>query len=320
MTNMPQAKKWLIAFMIITLATNLSACGKKSPDAKPNTSSMQKTPPELGKMKTDLAQLGTMLENRKKTMVKLATPIASQNGQQQAQQGTQSGSQKSGQQSSKNKTEKGTQSSGQQGGNSQTKTASKQGTSEKTATTSTTESSDWQKEMDLVRKLHEDWNSLEPVAVVKNLATATQTGMEESLNALTQAVENKTILPAQTAANRVFGFFVEIEALFADTVTSDLDKMRYHIAEARLQGENNNWTVAGEEVGKTMETWRRLSYAVDPDIDRQLLHKVEHSINDLTSAVAEASLTLTDIKTEIALKNLDDLEKEVKSRAFKVSQ
>jgi hypothetical protein len=60
-----------------------------------------------------------------------------------------------------------------------------------------------------------------------------------------------------------------------------------------------------------LEIWRRLSYSLDK-IERQTLNQVEHSLTDLVEVVTEQSGILTSIKTEIALQNLDKLEREIK--------
>ncbi len=43
-----------------------------------------------------------------------------------------------------------------------------------------------------------------------------------------------------------------------------------------------------------------------------MLNQMEHSLTDLSDAVVEMSMILTSIKTEIALHNIDTLERELK--------
>jgi hypothetical protein len=165
--------------------------------------------------------------------------------------------------------------------------------------------------MQLVRSLHQEWNGLEPEAVSKGMSTETQEALETNLFDLTRAVESRQALEAQLAANQVYRYYIEAAALFKTGIPSNLERVRYHVTEARLQGSKGSWTEAQSEARQALEIWRRLSYSLDK-IERHTLNQVEHSLTDLVDVVTEQSTILTSIKTEIALQNLDKLEREIK--------
>ena len=83
------------------------------------------------------------------------------------------------------------------------------------------------------------------------------------------------------------------------------------MTEARLQGEKGSWAGAQDEAKRALEIWRRLSYSLTR-IERRTLNQMEHSLTDLIDAVGEMSMILTSIKTEVALQNIDALEREIK--------
>jgi len=294
---LPDRRIAILFLIIIALALNGAGCGQQSPQKKPAPQQKaQKPPPELEKMKKDLAELGTMLEKRRNPEVDVSSPIAQTQNKKQGQ------SKQQGQQGG-NDSQSGGQSQAQGGGSE--KKQSEQ------AQQAAGQEREWQAEMKLVRSLHEDWNGLEAEAIAKGMSSAAQAALEENLCRLTRAVENREALEAELAANQVYRYYIEAAARFKTGIPPDLERIRYHVAETRLQGEIGSWGNAEEEAMRAMEIWRRLSYSLDK-IDRQMLAQTEHSLTDLVDVVAERSNLLTAIKTEIALQNINRLERQVR--------
>ncbi|MGI6549619.1 MAG: hypothetical protein ACOX4Q_06185 [Syntrophomonadales bacterium] len=275
--------RYLIAAVLITfLSFNTLGCNNNTPQKKPTeTQETEKPPPELEKMKKSLAELGTMLEKRRSPEVEVALE-AEKGGQ-----GNQEGGESEGDGGQQN-----------QKGGQQAKALSRE----------------WQEEMELVRNLHREWNGLEPEAVSKGMSNATQEALETNLFDLTRAIESRQALEAQLATNQVYRYYIEAAALFKTGIPPNLERVRYHVMEASLQGVKGSWTEAQGEASQALEIWRRLSYSLNR-IERQTLNQVEHSLTDLVEVVTEQSGILTSIKTEIALQNLDKLEREIKGSA-----
>jgi predicted ATP-binding protein involved in virulence len=148
----------ILFFMILVLL--VPGCRKNSPQSKPIAGSTQKTPQELDKMRNDLSKLGTMLEQRKQPAQQSKEPLAGTGGTQQSSQ----------QSNNSQPTQKNAPSASAASGK---ENATSAGGNTKTA------SSDWQKEADQVRKLHQDWNALEPKALEKGLTGDTQKSLEK---------------------------------------------------------------------------------------------------------------------------------------------
>lgn len=273
--------------LVIILSFGSLSCGSNSPQRKPaETEKSEKPPPELERMKKTLAELGTMLEKRRSPQVEIALV---QDEKQAAQgSGHQQGQSEGGKESEKPQGESGVQ-------NRQTAAGGKE----------------WKEEMELVRTLHRDWNSLEPEAITKGMTSTTQAALEENLARLTRAVEGRQALEAQLAANQVYRYYIEVAARFKTKIPPNLERVRYHVTEARLQAEQGSWANAQEEAKKALEIWHRLSYSLTK-IERRTLNQMEHSLTDLIDAVGEMSMILTSIKTEIALQNIENLERELK--------
>lgn len=264
------------------------SCGSNSPQQKPaETEKSEKPPSELERMRKTLAELGTMLEKRRSRQVEIAlVQDEKQDVQGSAQQDTQS----------------------QEGRGSQNQQGEPGAQNQRTATGSR----EWKEEMELVRSLHRDWNSLEPEAITKGMTSTTQAALEENLARLTRAVESRQALEAQLAANQVYRYYIEVAARFKTKIPPNLERVRYHVTEARLQGEKGSWAGAQDEANRALEIWRRLSYSLTR-IERRTLNQMEHSLTDLIDAVGEMSMILTSIKTEVALQNIETLEREIKA-------
>ncbi len=269
----------IIIVLIAIIAVGSLSCGKKSPLPKPTPTQTQKPPPELEKMKKDLGQLGTLLKKRRTAEIEIS-PQAHER-ERNNQEDTQNHSQK--------------EDDGQKNQSGQF----------------TTKEHEWREEMKTVRSLHRAWNGLEPEAVTKGMTSANQVALEKNLCDLTLAVESQRALEAQLAANQVYRYYIEAAALFKTGVPANLERIRYHVAETYLQGAKGSWTNAEEEALKSMEIWQQFSYSLDK-IERQELYQMEHSLTDLYDVVSKHSIILTSIKSEIALQNLDQIERKIK--------
>ncbi|MGE5404364.1 MAG: hypothetical protein ACM3PP_05450, partial [Candidatus Saccharibacteria bacterium] len=173
-------------------------------------------------------------------------------------------------------------------------------------------SPDWSQESQEVVKLHQAWNKLEPKAVTKGLSSATQTAMEMALSDLTHAVDRRVLSDAELQANQVYRYYVETTAVFGGPVPSDLGRIQYHIKQARILGNIGEWRNAHFEAISALDTWRRISYSLNK-IDRNQLHQAEHSITDVRDAVDNLSPVVTDVKAQIAISNLQQIEKKLKT-------
>ncbi|NLV17570.1 MAG: hypothetical protein GXY50_10260 [Syntrophomonadaceae bacterium] len=172
--------------------------------------------------------------------------------------------------------------------------------------------SEWKEEMDKVRSLHRHWNGLEPEAVAKGLSATVQSNLEESLALLTSSVENRRPLEAELAANQTFRNYIEVARLFKTNIPANLERVRYHIVESRLQSNMGSWDKAEEEARQSLTIWQRTAYSLEK-IQRAQISQMEHSLTDLVEAVQKKSSILTEIKSEIALDNLEQLEKKIKA-------
>lgn len=287
-----------LLFLALLLSTGCRQQAPKKPSAQ--NKSPEKPPAALEQMNTHLSDLGGLL--KKRYLADLNSQMNQARGvvqpkQETAKQTAQSGS--SGTQKTQNK------------GQAQPapKTVSKQDSS---STQGTSAVKKWDKEDKLVQALHTDWNQLEPKAAVKGLPAAIQQKLEAQLSSLTQAVFAGKVLESSIAANQVYRYFAEVSALFPGPVPADLPRLRYHIIESDLMSESRMWPDARNESTKGLALWRSLTYAM-PSVGKKDGYQMEHAMIDLDNAVGQQDPDVTRIKAQIALKNLDKIEKQAKS-------
>lgn len=307
-----KSKQLIIIVMVICMVLGISGCSRGKQPAKPlPQTSSQKSPKELQKMKDDLAKLGQMLEKRKTPAVKISTPISSSTSQKTG--GAQD--QKTGSSSQGDQKQEQSQSQSNQGQSQPGQNTGQQGSQQSQMTPQMlvrqqqlAALQEWKNELKLVRSLHQCWNVIEAQASAKGLTDTVRIGMENNLDKLAQAVTGRDTLQAQLAANQVFRYYADVYQLFQPGIVAELNRLRFHVAEARLQAEQGKWTAAYKEASEAGSIWRTIGYSID-GAKKEQLSQMEHSLTDLSNAVISRSVMVTSIKTEIALKNLDKLEK-----------
>ncbi|MGE5417715.1 MAG: hypothetical protein ACM3UZ_13335 [Acidobacteriota bacterium] len=314
---MNRRSKSIIGFLvIITVLSSQIGCGSKTPSKKPVPKAQPKPPSELQAISSSVKKLEDMLSRRKMAYSGIQQPVQSAAQTQQkssAQGGSAQGT--SGGPANKSGSTKGKPPSSGQGGQSSSQSGGQTGTKSGQAGQQANQQSpspDWSQESQEVIKLHQAWNKLEPKAVTKGLSSATQTAMEMALSDLTHAVNRRNLPESELQANQVYRYYVESAAVFGGPVPPDLGRVQYHIKEARIQGNIDEWRAAHFEALTALDTWHRVSYSLDK-IDRNQLHQAEHSITDVRDAVDNLSPVVTEVKAQIAINNLQQMEKKLKT-------
>lgn len=281
--NRPGRKRLIAAILLVTLTTG---CGGSSSPAR-KVQPENQPPKQLNQMKDDILKLQELLDTR---LAREASRTALKGAAlDMAKQGKQSTSAR------------------EQSDKSQSPAAQGKG-KEKTSAQDV-----WSEEAKIVTRLHNLWNGLEPQAIARGLTPSTQEAMEESLAQLTRQVEARKAVESALAANQVYRYYAEITALFPVKIPPDLERLHYHITEARLRSETREWVLSQKEAARSLEIWKRVSMRLSR-IPRSMLYQTEHSISDLAQAANQKSTLLTDIKASIAIRNLERIKKKLEAQ------
>lgn len=286
----------LIAALIL-----LPACSGKNKDSqskKPMSSQQKtKTPAEMKTMLSDLDKLMAALDQKikmdKTSTLQQSTQTAAKQPEQQGQ-GQQGQKGQEGQQNQQGQQNK-------QGGGGQGQQGQQQN-----------QMAGWQKEDTALKSIHLNWNKLEPDAVKAGLSTTEQDSFEKALEDLTLAVSQQKKEESLQAAIELYGQYANLARVFKMPIPPAYFQLKYEIMTSATEAGRKDWSKAQEHITKIQDYWNHLKVQAQVK-DEKLMSRTEFSLQDVEQALKNQLLDTLLIKTEIALKNLLQLEKALSS-------
>lgn len=287
-----------ILISILLLFPGCSGKNKNSAAQKPQMSSGQK-PTAPQEMKTIQADLDKIISDlTQKIMSEQASSL---------QKNTQLTTQGEGQQG-------GQQSQGQQGKQGQSDQGqSQQQGQQKSSSGSQAGAQAWQTEDTGVKDIHTNWNKMEPEAVKAGLSVTARDKFEQALEKLTMAAGQQKKEESLQAAIDLYGQYSELVRLFNMSTPPEFYQTKYEIMNAVFKAWQSDWTTAKAGIPKIQENWRHLKVQAQ-NIDEKLMNQTEFSIHDLEQAIQTQKIDIVLIKTDIVMKNLQQLEKKLSSK------
>lgn len=287
-----------------------TGCSKKSPSAKPQSSSSSEQKPQAPSQAADiLKSLDSITDDLSKAMKERRMPPveqkaeAGQGGAQQQSASGQSGGESQGSGGSGQGQDK---QSGSASGQGQGQSSS--GQEQKPATPPGTV--DWNKENQNLIKIHESWNALEPEAVKAGLPVRLRDAFEKSLNTLSDHISARNTGDSLMAAIDLYRQFASLDQIFTLPLPGQFMQVRYHTLAAVAEAGNLGWGAAAQQMADVSEPWAMFK-ARAGKIDKKLLDKTEFSLQDLKQSADNRQNNLVIIKGEMALKNLKAVEQEL---------
>ncbi len=293
--------RWrIIIIVVLVIGLFLPGCSKKDSAAKkPETSSQQKVPPEVMSILSDLekiiAGIGKKIEGENKPVLKESSgqsePGQSQSAESQGGQDKQSGQDQS-----------------KQGGNQDQ--AGKQSSDSSDAQS---KMNSWEEEGKSLKNIHRDWNTLEPEAVKAGLSITERDSFEQALDKITIEISGQKKVSSLMAAIELYGQYAKMVKVFKTPIPADFYQTKYEIMAASAEAATKEWTKAQERIPNIQKYWN--SFKVQAQVkDEKLMSRTEFSIDDLVQAVNSKQIDTLIIKAEIAMSNLQALEKDLSSK------
>ena len=173
------------------------------------------------------------------------------------------------------------------------------------------EEKQWKTVEKQVKELHKNWNSLQPDIVQAASPKEAIDEFSNLLNSLTLYAEAKDMQNTLFAANEVYRIIPIFMAQFDSKVPPDLKRMEYHIRNAKYNGMINQWDKSKEDMNKLKSYWSTVKTQVQKEQEDQA-NQIEFSISELEKVVIQENISLTDIKSKLALENIEKLEEALK--------
>lgn len=293
-------------FLLVTILL-LPGCSSKNKDSqakKPQDSSSQKTkaPTEMKSIITDIEKIIAGLEQKIKATSGSGLMQGTQKASDQAQQ-----SKEQSQQSQKGQSQ---QSQQNQQGQSQ---SMQQGQQTQTGSAKQKPESDWQNEINSIKKIHQEWNKLEPESVKAGLSVSSRDSFESALDKLTLGISKQDKKASILAAIELYGQYANLVERFDTPVPSDFYRLKYEIMSASAEAGEKEWKTAQERIPRIKEYWSQVKVQAKVK-DENLMNCTEFSLQDMENALKRQETELLLVKVEIVMKNLQELEKKLSSQ------
>lgn len=294
-----------LTLILLIIVTVPSGCGQKqSASQKPQSSTSQKpkAPPEaediLKEITTVIGELDRKTRMKKVPSLQQAAPGGVEGNQGPDSQGNQGdssqggGSSSGGEKSQQGKEGNQKSSSGQSGGGQQNATTQ------------------WQKEMQSLKKIHESWNKLEPQAVEAGLPPSDRENFKLALNNLTIAISNQHLEESLLSAIELYGQYAGLARVFSIPTPAEFYEVQYGVMSSMAEASRGDWAAATDKIAAISAPWSMLLPLAGKK-DKMLAQQTDLSLKDLEDAISNEEINLVVFKGDIALNNLKMLDKKL---------
>lgn len=182
---------------------------------------------------------------------------------------------------------------------------------QKSKTPSLKAGNEWMKEDQSLKSIHQNWNTLEPEAIRAGLTTTSRDNFEMALDDLTRQIGERNIEGTLFAAITLYRYYADVAQVFSTSIPPEFFRVKYEAMEATSRAGKEEWELAREHAAKIPEHWSHLKVQA-AGIDEKLVSRTEFSIQDLEQAVEAEEVHLVQIKGEILMKNLRQMEEKLK--------
>ena len=145
--------------------------------------------------------------------------------------------------------------------------------------TSPASSLTWQKEIQSLKKIHENWNMVEPEAIKAGLTTTIRDNFEQALNLLTQEINQHRVEGTLLAAIILYGHYADIAQLFSTPLPAEFFRVKYEIMSSNVRVGKREWESAQAHAARSLEHWSHLKVQAE-EIEPNLLSRTEFSLHD----------------------------------------
>ncbi|HHW30419.1 MAG TPA: hypothetical protein GXX20_01910 [Clostridiaceae bacterium] len=171
----------------------------------------------------------------------------------------------------------------------------------------------WQKISSTIDKLHYDWSSYTPKAVKSGANSSLIDSFGKALNNLTTSAKEKNTQNTLLSANHLYGYLPDFYMLYKEQNSPEIKRVRYFIRNSALSAVTGDWEKCDLNVKSLKSSWSLYKNTINNEV-QEPASKLDFSIYELEKVVNERNVQLIDIKSRVALSNVDALEEAVKNQ------
>ncbi|MDD2573708.1 MAG: hypothetical protein WCS98_04770 [Bacillota bacterium] len=171
----------------------------------------------------------------------------------------------------------------------------------------------WEDTLKTVEDTHKQWNDYENTAVKDNARDESIVKFETHLNTLTVTINQRDSMAVMDEANGMALVAADFLALYRDNPDSEIVRVRHYLQQTCVDARRNRWDEARRSISSAKQAMGKLEQKAElEEADKGLIDKLRLSIDNLGNSMLDRDLDLLKIKKDIALANLDEVEKKAK--------
>lgn len=161
-----------------------------------------------------------------------------------------------------------------------------------------------------IKKIHDKWNNFETEGAKDVVLGGDKNKVEDSLNNLTLAVENKDTISIVDNGSQMLMYIAPFFNVYKDELKGDICNIKYYVYQSFLMGEKGELEKALNTITNVDIYLNNLRQKIGKDQKKiKILEKLSLSIKDLSNVLNKNSSNLLTIKRDIILRNIEELEK-----------
>lgn len=271
----------------------MPACSKKS--QKPEENQNEKPPEVLSKLEQNIDSIIDALDKEGKIETpgqgqQTAEKSESSNTQSTKNQGSQEGQ---GEQSSQEQSGQGQQNQGQ----------SAQGQQQQQMQ----QPNPWEQIDKTIKQMHMQWNQFQPEAVKAGVSPQISDNFSNDLNTVTNDIAVKNLMTTLNDTNNLYKYMPEFLSHYKDK-SVDIKRLKYYVRDVMYKSRFDKWDEAMASALSAKNLLPNLR-SQSKDETKDKLQSLEYSVYELEKVVKERQKSLTQIKGNVSLNDIKDMEK-----------
>lgn len=279
------SRKTLILFSILGLIILSSGCSKQN--QKPQENKSDKPPEVLTKMEQNIDSIIDALDKEGK----IEEGSQAKQGQEKRES---SNTQSNNSQGSQEQQGQGGQSSQGQGEQNQ----------------QPQQPNPWDQTDSTIKQIHMQWSQFQPEAVKTGVSIQVMDKFSNDLNVLTNDIAVKNLMTTLNDANNLYKYIPEFMSHYKDK-SVDLKRLKYYVRDIMYKSRFDKWDAANDSASSTKNLLPNLR-SQSNDENKTKYQSLEFSVYELEKVVKENQKSLTQIKSNVVLNNIKDIEKSSK--------